>query len=450
MNKINCPESQAAYALQKQQSTILQQVKSHLIEIPEEVKKLKQILSRRIDHNGIKERCSVVLSCLEMDSISKIAKIHSKPRQYVKRWLERFLDGGILGLNDSPRSGRPNSLSANSIEKINEICLTSPDYIRSHENYTYAKDSIQSSDIWTFKSLAAVFKVSTATMYRFCSKNNISRYASGSYCFSTDRDYETKITNVHNALCNGSDDKNDVVLSFDEKPCIQANEHYIVPTHDGSYKKGCRYVRHGTIHLLAAFNPLTGKVYHRFTNKKDREEVKNFLEVMVKNNPELQGKKIKLILDNLKTHDIDSVWHKEHPEFEFVFTPTTSSWCNPIEAHFSIYSNSVLKGASWQSVDELVEASNKWYRSYNDNPIPFNIDFDLEKHIGSRIKTIENMKKKFDAIVERCKNGLRLNNTGYCYYYTIGLYLFRLTDEKATNSKAVKEYKAELRSILRQ
>ena len=60
------------------------------------------------------------------------------------------------------------------------------------------------------------------------------------------------------------------------------------------------------------------------------------------------------------------------------------------------------------------------------------------------------MKKKFDAIVERCKNGLRLNNTGYCYYYTIGLYLFRLTDEKATNSKAVKEYKAELRSILRQ
>lgn len=167
MNKINCPDSQAAYALQKQQSTILQQVKSRLREMPEEVKKLKQILSRRIDHNGNKERCSVVLSCLEMDSINKIAKIHSKPRQYVKRWLGRFLDGGILGLNDSPRSGRPNSLSANSIEEINEICLTSPDYIRSHENYTYAKDSILSSDIWTFKSLAAVFKVSTATIITF-------------------------------------------------------------------------------------------------------------------------------------------------------------------------------------------------------------------------------------------------------------------------------------------
>ena len=75
MNTINCPDSQAAYALQKQQSTILQQVKSRLIKMPENVIKLKQILSRRIDHNG-KERCSVVLSCLEMASISKIAKIH--------------------------------------------------------------------------------------------------------------------------------------------------------------------------------------------------------------------------------------------------------------------------------------------------------------------------------------------------------------------------------------
>ena len=60
------------------------------------------------------------------------------------------------------------------------------------------------------------------------------------------------------------------------------------------------------------------------------------------------------------------------------------------------------------------------------------------------------MKKAFDLIVERCSNGLRLNNSGYCYYYTIGLYLFRLTSERANCSKDVKEYKAELRRILRQ
>ena len=76
MNTINCPDSQAAYALQKQQSTILQQVKSRLIEMPENVIKLKQILSRRIVHNGNKERYSVVISCLEMDYICKIAKLH--------------------------------------------------------------------------------------------------------------------------------------------------------------------------------------------------------------------------------------------------------------------------------------------------------------------------------------------------------------------------------------
>lgn len=450
MKNNECPDSHAANGVHWQASMILQQVKSRLIEMPEEIDKLKQTLSRRTDHSGIKERCAVILASLDGSSIKQISKRLSKSRQYVKRWLRRFITNGIDGLKDYPRIGRPMSLSAKTIDEVKEICFTSPDYIKSLKKFEYAKDSIHSGNIWTFRSLASVFKVSPATMCRFCGKNKISRSASGSYCFSTDRDYTSKITKVYQALCRGIDDENTIVLCFDEKPCIQANEHALVPTHEGSYKMGCRYTRHGTVHLLAAFNPKTGKVYRSFTQNKDRDEVKRFLECMVENNPELHDKKIKLILDNLSTHKLDSEWHQKHPEFEFIFTPTTSSWCNPVEAHFSIYSNAVLKGASWQSVDELVEASHRWYELYDINPIPFSIKFDLEKHLGSRMKTIENMKKEFDLIVERCSNGLRLNNSGYCYYYTIGLYLFRLKSERANCSKDVKEYKAELRRILRQ
>ncbi|MCK0535175.1 hypothetical protein MXE39_08070, partial [Anaerobiospirillum sp. NML120511] len=140
--------------------------------------------------------------------------------------------------------------------------------------------------------------------------------------------------------------------------------------------------------------------------------------------------------------------HNAHPEFEFIFTPTTSSWCNPVEAHFSIYSNAVLKGASWNSVDELESASLKWYQEYEKKPIPFNIQFNLENHLSSRRRILEQMKKRFEHIVERCKAGLRLNNSGFCYFYTIGLYLFRLTSEKAPSPKAVKEYKDKLTRML--
>lgn len=450
MKKVECPDSQAAHALHKQPGTILQQVKSRLKQNPEELAIIQQTSSRRIDQHGIKERCNVVLSAMRSKTICELSRLTSKSRQFIRRWLSRYIEHGVNGLRDRPRSGRPPSLSTDSIEEIKELCFTSPDYIKSLDEFDHARDSISSSDFWTLAGLAAVKKVSVSTMCRFCKKHGIARRPSGSYCFSTDRDYEAKITSVHRALCKVTEenDENIVVLSYDEKPCIQANQHALVPTYGMDIKPGCRYIRHGTTNLLAAFNPRTGKAYIEFSQTKDREKFKSFLEALVENNPELRGKKIKLVLDNLSTHKLEAEWHNAHPEFEFIFTPTTSSWCNPVEAHFSIYSNAVLKGASWNSVDELESASLKWYQEYEKNPIPFNIQFNLENHLSSRRRILEQMKKRFEHIVERCKAGLRLNNSGFCYFYTIGLYLFRLTSEKAPSSKAVKEYKDKLTRML--
>ena len=64
MNKIECPDSQAAHALHKQPGTILQQVKSRLKQNPEELAMIKQAASSRIDQQGIKERCNIVLSAM--------------------------------------------------------------------------------------------------------------------------------------------------------------------------------------------------------------------------------------------------------------------------------------------------------------------------------------------------------------------------------------------------
>ena len=65
MKHNECPDSQAANGVHWQASMILQQVKSRLIEMPEEIDKLKQTLSRRTDRSGIKERCAVILASLD-------------------------------------------------------------------------------------------------------------------------------------------------------------------------------------------------------------------------------------------------------------------------------------------------------------------------------------------------------------------------------------------------
>ncbi|MCK0527136.1 hypothetical protein, partial [Anaerobiospirillum sp. NML120449] len=56
------------------------------------------------------------------------------------------------------------------IEEIKELCFTSPDYIKSLDEFDHARDSISSSDFWTIAGLAAVKMASPSTMCRFCKK----------------------------------------------------------------------------------------------------------------------------------------------------------------------------------------------------------------------------------------------------------------------------------------
>ena len=170
MNTIECPDSQAAHALHKQPGTILQQVKSRLKQNPEELAMIHQAVSRRIDQHGIKERCTIVLSAMRCKTICELSGLTSKSRQFIRRWPGRYIEHGVNGLRDRPLSGRPPSLSTDSIEEIKGLCFISPDYIKSLDEFDHAGDSISSSDFWTLAGLAAVKMASPSTMCRFCKK----------------------------------------------------------------------------------------------------------------------------------------------------------------------------------------------------------------------------------------------------------------------------------------
>ena len=134
---------------------ILQQVKSRLKLKPEELASIQQATSRRIDRQGIKERCTIVLSAMRCKTICELSRLTSKSRKFIRRWLSRYIEHGVDGLRDRPRSGRPPSLSTDSIEEIRGLCFTSPDYIKSLDEFDHARDSISSSDFWTLAGLAA-------------------------------------------------------------------------------------------------------------------------------------------------------------------------------------------------------------------------------------------------------------------------------------------------------
>jgi hypothetical protein len=64
-------------------------------------------------------------------------------------------------------------------------------------------------------------------------------------------------------------------------------------------------------------------------------------------------------------------WIKRHPHIHFHFTPTHASWLNQIEVWFSILSRAALKGTSFRSVKDLVQAIESFLRAYNETAAPF-------------------------------------------------------------------------------
>ncbi len=68
---------------------------------------------------------------------------------------------------------------------------------------------------------------------------------------------------------------------------------------------------------------------------------------------------------------IIDTWLAEHPNVHFHYTPTSASWLNLVEVWFGIMSRIALRGASFNSVEELRQAIESFIAVYNPTAKPF-------------------------------------------------------------------------------
>lgn len=413
----------------------------------EDIHNCRSYCNKRIDEYGIKSRCEIILTALDSSSINEMVRVTGKCKKYIRNWLNRFCDLGFNGLYDSQRSGRPSLFDQSFVENVRKISLFTPDSINKIASQKLSNEpiSIDQSELaniisdnakvtmikgrkWIYSNIGAVLGISQSTVCRALKKFKVGNIRpEGSYCFSVDPEYETKLKIVHEILCAHYDYKDTVVLSFDEKPCIQAIEKDIVMTSNMGVSSGCRYHKHGYVNLIAAQCLQTGKVYYELSNEKNREFLKSFFERLIQNNKELQNKQVIVILDNLSTHLFDQEWFERNPQFKFIFTPTCSSWCNPIESFFSQYSNNCLKHASWTSVEHLINGSREWLDYFNDNmAAPRSWSFDYDAKFQERCNLITNMRAQFLSISKLVKSGVQLIPWAKTYVRQLGVNINKL------------------------
>ena len=140
------------------------------------------------------------------------------------------------------------------------------------------------------------------------------------------------------------------VICFDERPCfLIGDEVEPLALQSGQVRKEhYAYEKLGSCALLAAIEPLTGRRIAQVRPQRTKREYALFFQTLAMQFP--GAKKIRVVQDNLSTHDI-SAFYEHLPadqalaladRFEFFFTPKSASWLNMIEIEFSALSRLCL------------------------------------------------------------------------------------------------------------
>lgn len=141
------------------------------------------------------------------------------------------------------------------------------------------------------------------------------------------------------------------VVCFDERACfLIGNTVAALAMKAGSpLKEHYEYEKNGSCALLAAIEPKTGKRLARVFDRRCKREYALFLRELAGTFP--GAEKIRLVQDNLNTHNLSSLYETFPAEeafrlaqrFEFYYTPKKASWLNMQEIEFSAIARQCLQ-----------------------------------------------------------------------------------------------------------
>ncbi|SDB03772.1 IS630 family transposase [Butyrivibrio sp. INlla16] len=344
-------------------------------------------------------RARIILLKADGVSIDEIASKVNLNRKSVMLCLKKFKEGGVENaLYDAPGRGRNAEITDE--EKawiINIACQKPSEFGYAAETWTYAK---LTSHINKTAEAAGYVRLSTihkSTVNTILDEADIKPHKITYYCENRDPDFDAKMHNVllvykqlsfqfdkaGNLIPFEEDDQTVHILSYDEKPGIQATattSDDLRPNESNStIKRDYEYKRLGTVSLLAAIDLQTGEGIPLVRDKHTSKEYIEFLKILDEKYP--RGDKIRIVLDNLKVHTSDETrrYLATVPgRFEFVFTPKHGSWLNMVEGFFSKMTRQMLRGIRVKTKDELVQRIYRYFEEANEEPVVFHWKYNLD------------------------------------------------------------------------
>ena len=313
--------------------------------------------------------------------------------------LNKYAEGGVENaLFDAPGRGRNAQITDD--EKawiINIACQKPRDFGYAAETWTYAKLTThinRNAEKAGFIRLSTIHK---STVHTILDDAEIKPFRIRYYCENRDPDFDDKMHNVllvykqlsmqfdedGNFIPWGDDKETVHVLSYDEKPGIQAiattSEDLLPDGKHSTINRDYEYRRLGTLSLLAGIDLQTGEAIPLLSETHNSKDYIEFLKILDSKYP--KGDKIRLVLGNLKVQTSEETrkYLATVPgRFEFVFTPRHGSWLNMVEGFFSKMTKQMLRGIRVKSKAELAERIYQYFNEINEEPIVFHWKYRLD------------------------------------------------------------------------
>lgn len=198
------------------------------------------------------------------------------------------------------------------------------------------------------------------------------------------------------------------VVCFDERPCFLIGNKVdpIAMTEGKVRKEHYAYHKNGSCTLFAAIEPLTGNRLGQVYRCRTRKEFTLFCQALAALYPD--AIKIRLVLDNLNTHNLGAFYaHLPADEafalaqrFDFFYTPKSASWLNMIEIEFSALARLCLHRRI-PTMAKLESEVLALIAERREKQIKINWQFSIEtsrEKLNSRYSVVNDANSKFDRM----------------------------------------------------
>ena len=348
---------------------------------------------KRTSSVNARTRCAILLAADTSKGRSEktyreIASASGASEATVITTLKEFLTDGFTKMitpKRNPASDISRLKVTGDVEAkiIATACSAAPKgYVRWTLNLLYNQMMVVLEDI----------SISRSTIGRILMKNDLRPHLNDYWCIPPEEDAEF-VANMEDILdvYQRPYDPKYPLWCMDEKPYqILGEAREPLPMRPGNLAKvDSEYVRNGTVSIFCFIQPHTGKLLHSVEPTRTAVDWAEKIKYLV-DEVEPDAEKIILVMDNLNTHNISSLYKAFRPEearriakkLEVHYTPRHGSWLDIAEIGINIMTRECLDRRI-PSIEALKEELKAWNDEYDKDPSPVNWQFQTT---DSRIK----------------------------------------------------------------